>query len=208
MVDNGSSLCHHVIHDGRSVCVVVFNGATYYMPDDVATDFDSVVGESPEASVPTATSQFVLPATINLDVRGADRRDVNSACHSYSCWLQMPCHEKTEANGKRDTVCKASTSHVMLAWHAITLAVVQCVQKKDFSDFDQCAVDNASSITPLGAHIVRNFFVRGARNVPGPDTPPITSRDSAVEIDEWIVDNTFLEDRIDPEHPGFDRVIF
>jgi len=176
MVDRGSSLCHHVIHEGQSVCVVVFNGATYFMPDEVTTDFNSTVGEQ----TTSATSQLVLPATVNLGFEGK----------SCGGWLKMQHHgcEKIWADDKTRIVCKASTSHMLLALHAVTLAAMQCVYKNDFSDFDQCAVDNASSVTPLGAHMLHSmcFSARGSAKTSarGPMTPTGSPRGGQKRVGE------------------------
>lgn len=141
MVQHGSSLCHHIVHDGNSVCVVVFNGVTYYMPDNVSAEYDNMVPDLPEqgAGDPSGgaalTKALVLPVAINA---------------------QYLAPHPTSANTQQ--VCRAYPSQLLLGCYAMTLAAVQCAKDHDASGFKERAVANAKTVTPLGAYIVDKFL--------------------------------------------------
>lgn len=137
MAQHGSSLCHHVVHDGNSFCVVVFNGVQYYMPDNISAEYD--------ATVP-AGKALVLPAAINT-------------------------HGLAPQPASKDArqVCRPSPSHLILGCHAMALAAVQqlfCAKEQDAAVFRDRAVENAMSVTPLGAYMVDELLTpRNPRNV-------------------------------------------
>ena len=51
----------------------------------------------------------------------------------------------------------ANPGHLVLGAHAFTLAALQGVYKGSFSNFKDDAVKNASAVTPVGAHVVRQI---------------------------------------------------
>ena len=55
-------------------------------------------------------------------------------------------------------VSKASSAHLVLASHAITLATLQGVSKGDMTHVREDAVKNAASVTPVGAFIVQQLL--------------------------------------------------
>ena len=143
VVNGNTTLCHHVIHDGHSVCVVVMDGVQYYMPPDVSADYEGAVGDTPGPAVATA---LACPAA-----------------------LPLPCKE---APGERKVVCRATSSHLVLGCHALALAAGQCALKNDFSQFRQQALANASSVTPVGAHFIFNICTPRATGYPEADGAP------------------------------------
>lgn len=156
-------LCHHVIHDGQSVCVVVMDGAQYYMPTDVSADYDGTVGN---ASAPAVDKALTYPIAFPLG------------------------EEEASGPGGGVVMCRATSGHLLLSCHAMTLAVGQCAIKNDFSHFRQHALENASSVTPVGAHLVDAVTPRMPSQVQEHEKPsephrppPLTPPHSRVSID-------------------------
>jgi hypothetical protein len=138
---NGQMLhCHHVIANGESVCVVVMDGIEYHMPADgsVAADYNGTV----DAPGPAVGKSLAVPAALAVD--GVDE--------------SRPAAEKI--------VCQPSTSHMVLGCHALTLAAGQCALKNDFSKFRRYALENARSVTPLGAVMVDHITPRSRTEDP------------------------------------------
>ena len=64
------------------------------------------------------------------------------------------------------TTSRASPSHLVSACHAVSLAVLQGVARGDLKNVRRDAVQNASSVTPVGGLLVHEYFMRdeGARD--------------------------------------------
>ena len=81
-------------------------------------------------------------------------------------------------------VARATPEHLMLASHAITLAVLQGVFKGDMAHVGHDAVENAQSMTEVGGLIVHKLLNAGATRLQ-PDVWMGMGLDEDVEYSPW-----------------------
>ena len=94
--------------DSGSVCVINFDGVTYYMPVNVSADFDSVTHADAEAATVAVSKSIAPPGTMTFP---QERERVHVICFDGFA---------------KQSVSTASPGHLWLGCSSLFLAAAQC----------------------------------------------------------------------------------
>ena len=120
--------------EGPNAGAICFGGAEADGGHEIYMVNDADMGSSPAKSVPSEPA-LAAPACVVAP---------------------SPGHKVNEAP------CRPSPSHLFLAGNAVTLAALQGVARGDLKDVRKDAVANASSVTTVGAFILREYLMSDA----------------------------------------------